>query len=130
MRKDPRGTHPPVVLVKWYEWTRWALDRVDHFPKNQRFVFGQRLADHAINVLELLVEASYAGDKTELLSVANRRIELLRWIVRLASDRKLLTPKQYEFACFGLNECGRMVGGWLKHVRARGGADASGEEPV
>jgi hypothetical protein len=35
----------PVVLVKWYDWTKWLLERVDSFPKNQRFVFGQRLAD-------------------------------------------------------------------------------------
>ena len=22
----------PVVLVKWYDWTKWLLDRVDSFP--------------------------------------------------------------------------------------------------
>ena len=49
----------PVVLVKWYDWTKWILERVDSFPKNQRFVFGQRLADRAIGVLELLIDASY-----------------------------------------------------------------------
>jgi hypothetical protein len=43
---------PPTVLVKWYDWLRWLLDRVDSFPKNQRFVFGTRLADRAIGVLE------------------------------------------------------------------------------
>ena len=95
----------PVVLVNWYDWTRWVLDRVDAFPKNQRFVFGQRLADHTIDVLELLVEAAYSADKVALLTVANRRIELLRWLVRLAKERKLFTPKQYEFSCLGSSEC-------------------------
>ncbi|MEX2317059.1 MAG: hypothetical protein WD669_07900, partial [Pirellulales bacterium] len=42
---------PPTVLVKWYDWLRWLLDRVDSFPKNQRFIFGTRLADRAIGVL-------------------------------------------------------------------------------
>jgi hypothetical protein len=32
----------PVVLVKWYDVVKWILERVDSFPKNQRFVFGQR----------------------------------------------------------------------------------------
>jgi hypothetical protein len=36
----------------------------------------------------------------------------------MASDRKLLAPKQFEFSALQLNECGRMVGGWLK---SRGG---------
>ena len=54
-------------------------------------VFGQRLADHSIAVLELLVEAAYSSEKRELLHRANRRIEVLRWLVRLAKDRKLFT---------------------------------------
>ena len=40
-----RAVKQPVVLVKWYRVVSWMLDRVDAFPKNQRFVFGQRLAD-------------------------------------------------------------------------------------
>lgn len=109
-------TQWPVVLVKWYDWVRWILDRVDSFPKNQRFIFGQRLADRSIGVLELLVEAAYSPRKADVLADVNRRIEVLRWLVRLAKDRKLLTSKQYQFACKGLAECGRMVGGWLKQA--------------
>ncbi len=51
----------PVLLVKWYEHTKWILDRVDGFPKNQRFVLGMRLADAVVLVVELLAEAAYAG---------------------------------------------------------------------
>jgi hypothetical protein len=109
------------VLVKWYDFTRWLLERVDSFPKNQRFVFGTRLADHALDVLENLVEASYRRQKVELLERANRRIEMLRWLVRLAKDRNVLTEKQYLFACKGLAECGRMVAGWLKQSAAKEG---------
>jgi len=109
----------PIVLVKWYDWTKWMLERVDSFPKNQRFVFGQRLADRAIGVLELLIDASYRTTKAERLAEANRQIEVLRWLVRLAKDRNLLTVRQYGYACKGLTECGRMVGGWLKQATAK-----------
>ena len=103
------------MLVKWYDFTRWLLERVDSFPKNQRFIFGTRLADRALDVMETLVEAAYSPRKTELLARANRRIEMLRWLVRLAKDRKVLTERQYLFACKSLAGCGRMLGGWLKH---------------
>ena len=63
-----KQTDPPVVLIKWYDFTKWLLDRVDSFPKNQRFIFGQRVADHAIDILELLVEATYSARKSHLLS--------------------------------------------------------------
>jgi hypothetical protein len=72
--------------VKWYDFTRWLLERIDSFPKNQRFVFGTRLADHALDVLETLVEASYNRRKVELLARVNRKTEMLRWLVRLAKE--------------------------------------------
>ena len=112
---------PPVVLIKWYDFTKWLLDRVDSFPKNQRFIFGQRVTDHAVDILELLVEATYSSRKAHLLADANRKIETLRWLLRLASDRNLFSGKQYEFSCHGLTECGRMVGGWWKQSISREG---------
>ena len=64
------------------------------------------------------MKASYAKDRAALLIQANEGIEMIRWVVRMASDRKLLAPKQFKFGARRLNECGRMVGGWLK---SRGG---------
>ena len=49
-----------------------------------------------MDVLDLLVEASYARDKAEILATANRKMEVLRWTVRMAKDRKLFTPAQFE----------------------------------
>jgi len=57
-RTAQRGNEPPVLLVKWYDVTKWLLERVDSFPKDQRFVFGQRIADRTLNILEVLVEAA------------------------------------------------------------------------
>jgi len=37
----------------------------------------------------------------------------------MATDRKVLTPRQYEHCCMSLNECGRMVGGWWKQAAAK-----------
>ena len=36
-----RSIDPPIALVKWYHVTKWILEQVDNFPKNQRFIFGQ-----------------------------------------------------------------------------------------
>jgi len=79
MARPAGRNEPPVLLVKWYDVTKWLLGRVDSFPKNQRFIFGQRIADRALNVLEVLVEAAYSHRKTDLLARANRDIEVLRW---------------------------------------------------
>ena len=54
------------MLVKWYDVTKWLLERVDSFSKNQRFIFGQRIADRALDILEALVEAAYSPRKADL----------------------------------------------------------------
>lgn len=64
------GGKLPIVLVQWYDYTKWLLERVDSIPKNQCFIFGQRLADGALEVLELLVEAAYTREKGPLLAEA------------------------------------------------------------
>ncbi len=105
--------------MKWYDVTKWMLERVESFPKNQRFIFGQRLADRTLGVLELLVEAAYSPRKADLLAKGNRELEVLRWLIRIATDRKLFTPRQYEYCCMILNECGRMLGGWWKQALSK-----------
>ena len=93
----------PVVLVKWYDYAKWVLERVESFPKNQR------LSDQVMGVLEILVEAAYSREKRDLLADANRKMEVVRWTVRMCKDRNLLTASQFEHSARCLNECGKMV---------------------
>ena len=120
----------PILLAKWYDYTQWVLDRVDGFPKNQRFVLGTRLADGVLQVMELLAEASYAraASKSALLLGANRRLESVKWLVRLTKDRNLLSARQFSFSAAALEECGRMLGGWIRSSgssQARASSDTS-----
>jgi len=92
----------PVVLVKWYDYAKWVLERVESFPKNQKYVLGQRLSNQAMEVLELLVEAAYSREKLRLLAEVNRKMEVVRWTVRMCKDRNLLSASQFfarRFPC-------------------------------
>ncbi len=67
---------------------------MEGFPKSQRFISGQRLSNHVMDVLELLVKASYAREnKADLLRQANESIEMTRWIVRMAHDPETARSK-------------------------------------
>ena len=111
----------PVVLVKWYDYAKWVLERVESFPKNQKYVLGQRLSNQVMEVLEGLVEAAYSREKRDLLATVNRKMEVVRWTVRMCKDRNLLSASQFTHSARCLNECGKMVGGWWK---------AEGKKPV
>jgi len=51
-----------------------------------------------------------------LLREANTKMEVLRWLVRMAKERQIITTRQYEFSSEKLAECGKMVGGWRKQA--------------
>lgn len=137
---DDRERSQPALLVKWYDYTKWVLERVDSFPKNQRFVLGTRLADGVVLVMELLAESAYAGRtrKRELLEEVNRKIEVVRWLMRLVHDRKLIANRQFLFSwenccqsCRAsgaeMEDRGRFVLGARGEARA---ADRKSNEPI
>lgn len=108
------------VLVAYYDILGWILDRIEKFPKNQRFVFGQRLANHAVDVLELIVSAIYnKRERRALLKNANLKLQTVRILIRLCCDRKMVSTRQYMHAAEKLTEVGAMLGGWLKRQDKR-----------
>ena len=109
-----RKTDEISVIVKTYDFTVWLLPHVAKFSRDHRFTLGKRLEEGVLEVLELLVDASYAGQKNWLLQQANSRLNRVRYLVRLAKDLRQLSMKQYEFAARALDAIGMEIGGWLK----------------
>jgi hypothetical protein len=72
-----------------------------------------------LDLLLALVEASLSLEKGALLETANRRVNGLRYLLRLSKDLKLLTVDSYGFAALRLDEVGRMIGGWQKSQRRK-----------
>jgi hypothetical protein len=92
--------------------------RVAKFPRDFKFLLGDRILGNVYELLDLLVEAKYTKNKLAILERANLRLEQMRFQVRLAHDEKLMSTRQYEVAARLLDEVGRLVGGWR---RSRGG---------
>ena len=70
-KPDPK--RPPVYTV-WEEFVGWTLDRTAGIPKSQRFTFGQRIDAYTLDVLELIVEATFTKDNLALLDAAGRML--------------------------------------------------------
>lgn len=50
------------VVVKTYDFVLWLLPHLGRFSRDYRFSLGTRLEDGMLEVLEMLVEASYAAE--------------------------------------------------------------------
>jgi hypothetical protein len=105
-----------VAITRAYDLVREMTHRVAKFPRDHRFLLGDRILKNVYDVLDGLIEARYTRGKIALLDKVNLRLEQLRFQVRLAHDEKLMSLHQYEVASRLVNEVGRLVGGWRRSV--------------
>lgn len=102
------------ALEKAYQFLLWLIPTLEKFPRGQRFLLGDRIESTALDVLDGLIEATYARDSRAILLRVNLLQEKLRHLVRLAKDLHYLDLRKYEFAARATDAIGRLVGGWMK----------------
>lgn len=108
------GGSDAVLLARWQGVVKEIMARTEKFPKRVRFTFSIRIENLALDIYEILVEARFSKDKAGLLKSANLNLEKLRLLLRLAHEQEHLDHRGYEHVSRMLDECGRMLGGWMK----------------
>ncbi len=105
--------------MKSYDLLKFALPVFNRLPKNQKFVFGDRLQNHLTDLLESLIEATYlpAPEKKPVLTAVNLRLEKLRFLFRLGFDSGYFSSGLYRDLVAKTDEIGRMTGGWLRSLK-------------
>jgi hypothetical protein len=103
-----------AVIRRTYDLVKWSCGHTSKFPRNHRFVLGERIERRLYDLLETRIQARYTRDRQALLRQANLRLEVLRFHMRLAKDLQCLKVKSYGHAARAIDEIGRLVGGWLK----------------
>jgi hypothetical protein len=83
-------------------------------------VLGERIERNLYDLLEILIRAKYTRQRQEFLEQANLVQEILRFQMRLAKDLQCLKVESYGFVARGIDEIGKLVGGWLKSGGGKG----------
>jgi len=113
----------PNSITQTYDFLKWSIPTLKKFPRDQRFLLGDRIESCLLDILELLVSAAYSRKKVDLLRDANLKLEIVRFLWRLSFDLHYLDLRRYEYVSTGVNEIGRYIGGWIKHEMGKHEAD-------
>ena len=97
-----------------FNFCNGLCQRSKSFPRDQKFLLGDRMQKTALDVLEALIEATYTRERRAHLARANLGLEKLRFFFRLAVEMQYLDKHRYEHAARSLDETGRLIGGWAK----------------
>ncbi len=99
-----------TIITKTYDLILWSCQHTGRFPRNHRFVLGERIERNLYGLLETLIAAKYTRNRQRLLEDANLSLEILRFQMRLAKDLQCLKVESYAFAVKAIDEIGRPAG--------------------
>ncbi|MGH7477757.1 MAG: four helix bundle protein [Longimicrobiales bacterium] len=130
---DSRPDPGAPIIVSTYDLCAELYVHVNRFPRAQRTLLGRMILDEALRMLAALTVANRLADRRGSLAEASGHLDALRIALRLAKRLAFLPNRGYVGLSGSIDEVGRMLGGWLKHERARGVAVAgrpNGESEV
>ena len=67
-----------TVITKTYDFILWSCHHTGKFPRNHRYVLGERIERNLYDLLETLIKARYTRERQGLLGQANLTLEVLR----------------------------------------------------
>jgi len=88
------------------------------FPKKDQYLLGRRCEDALLSFIEQVIRAAGApkSEKLALLQRSSADFELLKVLLRLTRELKMLDVKKYLSLEARIRETGRMLGGWMKSL--------------
>jgi len=105
------------ILTRCYDLLKHTGDLVKHFPRDQKYILGDRIYTLCADLLEIYIEAFYTSNKAlkkETLQRANIQLEKMRFFIRIASESGLFSSGKYRQTSELIDETGRMTGAWIK----------------
>ena len=94
------------------------MNIVPHIPKGARYTMGKRIENKFLDLLELSYTAYFTpkDKKMEKIAECVLVLDILKFLISITWEAKLISHKQYEEMAIKLDEVGKMLGGWKKSL--------------
>ncbi len=107
-----------ALLEKLEEVSAYSRVALRQFPKNEKFLLAAEIRGTLTEIKRLLIRAAKRYYKKTTLEDLDIEIELLRSLVRESVSMKYIDLHRYEVWSLKIGEVGKMVGAWMKKVKA------------
>ena len=118
IKKDFEKIEMPILsqLLSLYEHIHLLIFS---FPKHERYSLGEKIQDAILVSIELAILANSSNkyEKEKILLRLNSKIELLKVLIRVVFNCKIIELRIYLELQNKLQEIGKMTQGWVKYTR-------------
>ena len=106
------------ILKKTFDLYKEFYECLKTFPKKDQYLLGKRCEDTLLSFLEYILVASNFEKERKLraLESANGKFDLLKVLLRIARELKMIDNKKYLSLETKVQEIGRMLGGWIRSL--------------
>ena len=108
-----------MIDAKMREMIRYGYIALRQFPKSEKHCLGAEIRNTMWSLQRLVITAIKRFHKKTTLTDMDIELSLLKRQVRAAKDLQFIDLKKYETWCRQMVEIGKMLGGWIKSIRAK-----------
>jgi hypothetical protein len=104
------------LFVRAHDLVVWLIPQAQKFPRAHRFGLGERMQNTVLDFQALLIAAgkSQSLERKAYLLQADIRLAQLKHWGRACLELRLWSVGQYQHCARLLEECGRLLGAWVK----------------
>lgn len=110
------------MLIKAKEAYRVWHKNIENLNRIDRQTIGTKIDDDFLSMLELIFRSCFANDKFEkilIISQAIGKADLIKFLLQMAWEQKIINNHCYSSLLLMLDEIGRMLGGWKKSIQEK-----------
>ncbi|MCX7046263.1 MAG: diversity-generating retroelement protein Avd [Candidatus Sumerlaeota bacterium] len=97
------------IIQKTYDLILWYVPCLNKFPRDYKFILGDRIQTTLYVILEGLIVARYRREKIDILENSNAELDILRYQTRLCLDFKMLDVRRYSIMTPRTTTCCRSL---------------------
>ncbi len=89
-----------------------------HIPRLTRYSLGEKINLLFIELIELVLIATYASkeQKSILVQKASVKLDTLKYFLQITWELKAIDSKRFAALSAPISEAGKMLGGWRKQL--------------
>jgi hypothetical protein len=106
-----------ILKEKCKDMMKYGYRALKDIPKDYRYTLGADIRASMNNLLQLIIRCSKRYYKKTSLEDMDIELDILRTMVVVAVENKVITVKEFEQWSKQLDELGRMIGGWTRSVK-------------
>lgn len=107
------------VYKKSYDLLIKIFDVVKHFRREYKYTLGDKIKQEVLDVMLNVYRANVSTKKAEYIKQAREHTEVLKILLRLSKDLKLINIEKYTMLISITEEISKQLSGWQKWTEKR-----------